>query len=958
MWSKPPVAKSADFVRIKNLPIRTDETYPAGLEKTMTDLLKTKGAPAYGELYVPHGKTKAIPFGLRPVQARALFDLGEAYKGFFPIRVGGGKCLGRGTPVLMFDGTIKPAEEVAVGDLLMGPDSRPRTVVSTCTGREEMFRITPVKGEPYVVNASHILSLKQTPMGGGDLPCQVGGRVRNLTVREFVAESEWFRDNWKGYRVGVDFAPQRAIEPYMLGVWLGDGTTATPSITSADIEIVEEIDAFARRWEVGVRVQDLPGNAAKTYHFNTGRTGGHGRNPVSNWLAALGVIGNKHVPQAYKSNSRHVRLEVLAGLLDTDGSLGHGFDFIAKNERLADDVCFLSRSLGFAAYKSPCQKSCQTGAVGTYYRVSISGDIAEIPCRISRKKAPKRQQKKSVLVTGLSAESLGEGDYFGFELAGPDRLFLLGDFTVTHNTLVSFLAARVVGAARPVLVLPASLIEKTEREWATDMRYWRVSKQLRFLSYEKLGRVSGADTLDGQQGGINPDMIIADEAHRLKNLRAAVTRRFSRYMAKNPKTIFVPMSGTIMKSSIKDFAHLLEWSHRDTSPLPLYNQTLLEWSEALDEKVNPLSRRSPGVLLDLMPHAPEVPRGVPEVITDRNKAVVVPSTGVEFFVQDDEEVRTARRLFFARANATQGIISADAKDDYQGSLEIDALEYPANAATEANFELLRSEWKRPDGWTLTEAFQLWAVARMIALGLHYEWQPGAPEGWLEARKQYAAHVRDLLADGLTSQMGIDSELQVTNAISDGKLPDPYGLLPAWRAVKGTFTANPVPVWHDQTALNVCADWLKGRTEGVVWIAHNHFARELSKRTGVPFFGAKGLDPRGNFIEDHDGPVIASLAANSTGRNIQYKHSSGLYTAPPADSERWEQSLGRLHREGQPADSVSVQVLVGCKEHLDSIPRALASSQVKTDILGASQKIMLADILWPDTHVARSGRRWG
>lgn len=519
------------------------------------------------------------------------------------------------------------------------------------------------------------------------------------------------------------------------------------------------------------------------------------------------------------------------------------------------------------------------------------------------------------------------------------------------KTLISFLAARVVGAKRPLLVLPASLLQKTEREWKKVAEHWRVSKQMRFMSYEKLGRVSGANELEDV---LKPDTIIADECHRLKNLRAAVTRRFHRYMTKNPKTIFVPMSGTIMKSSIKDFAHLLHWSHGDTAPLPLYTQTLIEWSEALDEKVNPLSRRSPGVLLDLMPHVTQAVRGIPEVL-DRNKAIVMPSSGLAF-ADDDEDVRTARRLFFARANATQGIISADAKDDYQGSLEIDALEYPCNAATEENFEKLRSTWCRPDGWAFTEAFQLWSVARMLALGLHYEWQPGAPQDWLDARKQYAAHVRQLIADPDTARMGIDSELQITNAILEGRLDDDYGLLEEWRRVKGSFSPNPVPVWHDDTALNVCADWLKGRSEGVVWIAHNHFAKELSKRTGVPFFGAKGLDATGKFIEDHDGPVIASLAANSTGRNIQYKHSSGLYTAPPADSERWEQSLGRLHREGQPADSVSVQVLVGCREHLESVPRSLASAEVKEDMLGATQKLKLADLNWPDM-VPRQGARW-
>jgi superfamily II DNA or RNA helicase len=132
----------------------------------------------------------------------------------------------------------------------------------------------------------------------------------------------------------------------------------------------------------------------------------------------------------------------------------NGYDYVSKIERLADDVCFLARSLGMASYKAECKKSCQTGAVGTYYRVSISGHVESIPCRIKKKRAAPRRQKKNVLLTGINIEPIGEGDYFGFEIAGPDRLFLLGDFTVTHNTvLFSKIIQKVVAKGGRCLVV-------------------------------------------------------------------------------------------------------------------------------------------------------------------------------------------------------------------------------------------------------------------------------------------------------------------------------------------------------------------------------------------------------------------------------------------------------------------------------------------------------------------------
>jgi len=104
---------------------------------------------------------------LRQYQIDAIAGVrGEFYAGkkrvILVSPTGSGKCLGRGTPVLMYSGQIKPVEEVVVGDLLMGPDSAARMVLSTCVGTGNLYRIDPVKGDSYVTNGDHILSLKLT----------------------------------------------------------------------------------------------------------------------------------------------------------------------------------------------------------------------------------------------------------------------------------------------------------------------------------------------------------------------------------------------------------------------------------------------------------------------------------------------------------------------------------------------------------------------------------------------------------------------------------------------------------------------------------------------------------------------------------------------------------------------------------------------------------------------------
>ena len=101
---------------------------------------------------------------------------------------------------------------------------------------------------------------------------------------------------------------------------------------------------------------------------------------------------------------------------------------VIKLDTLKDEVVYLSRSLG---YFVRCSKKIVKGKC--YWRLNISGDFGDVPTRIERKKPLPRKQKKSVLVTGITVESIGEGDYYGFTIDG-DHLFLLGDFTVTHNT--------------------------------------------------------------------------------------------------------------------------------------------------------------------------------------------------------------------------------------------------------------------------------------------------------------------------------------------------------------------------------------------------------------------------------------------------------------------------------------------------------------------------------------------
>jgi hypothetical protein len=122
-----------------------------------------------------------------------------------------------------------------------------------------------------------------------------------------------------------------------------------------------------------------------------------------------------------------------------------------KSKRLADDIAFVARSLGFAAYPKPVFYALSKLPDVPNWNIGLSGELDSIPVLLPRKKCPKRKvmtltqdqampstrNAKDVLKVGIRVEPCGIGEFYGFELDG-DQLFVLGDFTVTHNSPMEY----------------------------------------------------------------------------------------------------------------------------------------------------------------------------------------------------------------------------------------------------------------------------------------------------------------------------------------------------------------------------------------------------------------------------------------------------------------------------------------------------------------------------------------
>ena len=451
-------------------------------------------------------------------------------------------CHAAGHPIMLSDGTIVPVELIRVGDWLMGPDSKPRKVLALCHGQDDLFKVTPVKGEPFIVNGGHVLSLKSTNEGKSQFKCyRRGCEIENVTVSSWFTRSKSWKHLRKLYRVPIE-TPEIAlpVRPYILGLILGDGCIAdgTVGLASMDNEVVETWKNYAAHFGMRVSIHKSGGNCP-TYRI-VGTKGA--ANPLTTELKRLGLMGrnsgDKFVPTIYKIASRGQRLEVLAGLMDTDGSRSHGFDYISKSEKLARDVVFLARSVGLAAYIAPSRKCDQHGTCGDYWRVSISGNCEIIPTRIKRKQAEPRKQKKNPLVTGFSVEPAGRGDFYGFVLDG-DHLYVDGNFVVHHNSGKTPVLAQICldatlewgGRVLIVSHVKELLEQAVNTLHGTDERLIpRVGVYSAGLGKKEVGypiTVAGIQSIYKKATSLGRfDMIIVDEAHLIALEGEGMYRQF------------------------------------------------------------------------------------------------------------------------------------------------------------------------------------------------------------------------------------------------------------------------------------------------------------------------------------------------------------------------------------------------------------------------------------------------
>jgi hypothetical protein len=354
---------------------------------------------------------------------------------------------------------------------------------------------------------------------------------------------------------------------------------------------------------------------------------------------------------------------------------------------------------------------------------------------------------------------------------------------------------------------------------------------------------------------------------------------------------------------LRDYWHLMGLCLKESAPLPYVYAQLETWADALDPDVDDRCRVLPGALLDLSPAEATDPA---------------------------EPIDRARGAFRRRLADTRGVVVTPT-NEIAASLLLQERKVTVPVAVTEALDTLRSTWETPNGDEIQQAIDIWRHARELACGFWYRWSPPPPAEWLEARKVWHKFVRGILN---RQTPGLDSPLQVARRFAE------HPAHRAWLAVRGLYDPDKhkVAEWISDYLLQDAAAWL-AEGPGVAWVEHGAVGSRLALMTGLPYFGGGPEASRG--ILDAKGPIIASIKAHGTGKNLQH-YDRAFLLSPPPSADMLEQLFGRLHREGQAADEVVFDLNLGCPEIRDGLAKALSEARYIQTTTGMPQKLLYAD----------------
>ncbi|MCW2777050.1 MAG: Deoxycytidine triphosphate deaminase [Frankiales bacterium] len=351
-----------------------------------------------------------------------------------------GKALGLDTEVPTPWGWTT-MEHLEVGDEVFDETGAPTRVVAATDVMTDRpcYEVLLSDGSRFVADAQHLwvttTKAERVRTRLGHVPV-----ARSVTTEQLAQTlrvgREWNHHVAMAEPVQYADRDDLPVDPYVLGVWLGDGTTSSATITTADQQVVDEVRVAGYEvhrtsaqygWRIGGRPEDRVRDGSGRYARDAG---------LNSVLRAEGLLGDKHVPDQYLTAGYDQRLALLQGLMDSDGyadSVGR-CEFVSTLEHLSDAVVELAASLGLRPVKRKKRVTLYGVECSPAYQVKF---VPHLPVfRLERKLArlaPKLRQNRFRAV--VAVRPVSSVPVRCIQVEAPSGMFLVGrTFVPTHNS--------------------------------------------------------------------------------------------------------------------------------------------------------------------------------------------------------------------------------------------------------------------------------------------------------------------------------------------------------------------------------------------------------------------------------------------------------------------------------------------------------------------------------------------
>ena len=356
-----------------------------------------------------------------------------------------GKLLADSTPILTTQGWKKHGD-LKVGDVIFSPDGKTTKVLAVHPKHHTTHTITMTDGSQFKCHFRHEWKVFD----------RVQQRIKTIETQEILKYPlEYGAKGQRGHRYRFQLLNNEVLEgteqdlpiaPYTFGAWLGDGTNQQPKITGdkKDYAIIEAIQKDGYK-------------LTHTYEHKTTKVMSYVFEGLRQDLRKIDLCfahhrEEKYIPYQYLIAPIKDRLELLAGLLDTDGNLRkteNRYDYSTCEKKLADDVITLIKTFGWRVclqINEPHTSSSGIKGKKTMYKVSFNPTM-HIPCRLERKQLWTFSKQRKIAIKEIKEQTLEEQEQGNCITVERDGMYLAGrSLTPTHNTtLVLFLLTWQLG---------------------------------------------------------------------------------------------------------------------------------------------------------------------------------------------------------------------------------------------------------------------------------------------------------------------------------------------------------------------------------------------------------------------------------------------------------------------------------------------------------------------------------